>query len=236
MRRFAVIASAVLGLALCAFPIHADPVASWVDAQIVIDQEYDPQPITQKSAVSVVVPGQTFIPVLDGIDFADFILNNFAGMPGQVSAQLRDGVGGPILGVSDMVDVPGDNTFEYYRFQFPSRISLTPGETYALEMVQAGGGTVWICHRLEDGYAAGSAYWASGGVPAGWNFDHNFREGIVVVPEPTALALFGLGALAWLGAHVNSPKSLRPRRRPSSSCSTQKPRARNEHGGQGQCR
>ena len=51
----------------------------------IIDQQNDPQPITQKDAVAVTASGQTFKPTLGGIDFADFIFNNFDGTPGQMS-------------------------------------------------------------------------------------------------------------------------------------------------------
>jgi len=162
----------------------------------IIDQQNDPQPITQKDAVAVTASGQTFKPTLGGIDFADFIFNNFDGTPGQMSLRIRDGIGGTILGTSDIVNVPGDNTFNYYRFTFPSQITLTPGHTYALEPFQLSGGTVWICERLEDNYADGAAYWGSGSLPAGWNFDYNFREGVVQIPEPAPWSLLSLAGVA----------------------------------------
>ena len=147
-----------------------------------VDQQNDPQPTTQKDNVPAVLPGQTFIPTLPGIDFADFILNNFSGVDGQLSVTLRSGIGGSILGTSDVVTIPGNNTHSYYRFLFPSRITLTLGVTYALEVVQVGGGTSWIENRPENNYPFGIGYWING--PAPWNFDYNFREGIMVIPEP----------------------------------------------------
>ena len=170
----------------------------------IIDQQNDPQPITQKDSVAVAASGQTFKPTLGGIDFAEFIFNNFDGTPGQMSLQIRDGIGGTILGTSDVLNVPGDNTFAYYRFTFPSRISLTPGHTYALEPLQLGGGTVWICERLENNYADGAAYWGNGPLPAGWNFDYNFREGIVQVPEPASWSIVCLAGSACALRLLNS--------------------------------
>jgi len=170
---------------------------SQVKAQTYIfDQQNDPQPITQKDAIAVTSSGQTFKPTLAGIDFAEFIFNNFDGTPGQMSLKIRDGIGGTILGTSDVVNVPSDNTFAYYRFTFPSQISLTPGHTYALEPFQLSGGTVWICERLENNYPDGAAYWGSSSLPAGWDFDYNFREGIVQVPEPAPWSLLSLAGVA----------------------------------------
>jgi hypothetical protein len=189
---------------------------SEANAQIyVIDQQNDPEPITQKDAVAAVTPGQTFVPTLDGIGFADFLLNNFSGVTGEVSAELLGGINGAIIGASDVVDIPGDNTFSYYRFLFPSQITLTPGQTYALEVGQVGGGTVWICHQLADTYSEGTAFWASADLPQNWNFDYNFAEGIVVVPEPAVWGLISLGVVASLssrrsrGGFINVLRSLR---------------------------
>src|SRR5688572_6685982 len=124
-----------------------------------IDQQNDPQPVTQMDNVASLSPIQTFRPTLTGIDFADFVCNNVDGIPGQIRVQLRNGVGGLVLGMSAVVEIPGNNVWDYYRFSFPSRIALTPGQTYALQVIQVGGGTGWIMERPENNYPDGTAYW-----------------------------------------------------------------------------
>ena len=172
---------------------------SGAEAEIfVIDQQNDPQPITQKDSVIGLVLIQTFRPTFPGIDFADFICNAFEAAPAQLSVRVRDGVGGPILGTSGVVAIPNDNSIDWYRFVFPSRVALTPAQSYALEVIQVGGGSGWIGRTNEDHYPGSIAYW-DGVTPK--NFDYNFREGIVI-PEPAAWVLISLGAIYGFGVRL----------------------------------
>jgi len=167
-------------------------------AQIVlIDQQNDPQPVTWIDSVAALSPIQTFIPTLTGIDFADFVFTVAEGVPAQLRVQIRNGVGGAVLGMSAVVEIPGSyNFWDYYRFDFQSRIALTPGQTYALQVIQVSGNTGWIMHRHENTYPNGTAYW-DGVAPM--DYDYNFREGIVVVPEPATGALVSLCLAVCLG-------------------------------------
>ena len=82
-------------------------------------------------------------------------------------------------------------------FSFSTPIGLTPGQTYYLQPVVASGDDPWDIITIGDTYPNGQLFGKTGRYfqPS---TDLWFREGIVSVPEPTILALIGLGSLVIL--------------------------------------
>src|SRR5215471_7326036 len=84
-------------LALASFPGAVGNAQTFI-----VDQQNDPQPINEVDNTSVLTPGQTFIPGLNGIGFADFMFENLTDTPGDLFVRVRAGKGGTILGSSSI--------------------------------------------------------------------------------------------------------------------------------------
>jgi len=83
-------------------------------------------------------------------------------------------------------------------FYFSTPIALTAGQTYYLQPVVLSGDNPWDIGLLDyDAYLNGQLY--ANGLPGNPTVDLWFREGLVSVPEPSALALVGLGGLLVFG-------------------------------------
>ena len=136
--------------------------------------------------------GQSFAPDLSSVGFVRLALDDANvndGLGVTLSLNLRaDSITGTILSSADPVVLP--NGFAGVTdFTFSTPVPVTPGTTYYFEpIVQSGG--LWNILGEGNTYDAGTAFMGGNPVPAG---DFWFREGIVV-PEPSALALIGLGA------------------------------------------
>ncbi len=141
--------------------------------------------------------GQSFTPALSGISFVRFMFDD--GTPGDgqgatLYVNLRSqSIIGPILGTTAPVAMP-DGFAGTANFLFPSTISLTPSTQYYLELVLTAGMTPWNVQNGPYDYPGGIGY-AQGQPHPG--VDYWFREGIYVVPEPSAVAL-GVGGIAAL--------------------------------------
>jgi hypothetical protein len=91
--------------------------------------------------------GQSFIPTLPGIDYVEVMIGDFGSsltvqiLDGMV---LFDGLGGPIIGTSnptyvDTVHPPtGTGQHQMIHFDFPTTVSVTPGNTYVFRLSPGG--------------------------------------------------------------------------------------------------
>jgi len=153
---------------------------------------------------STVSIGQTFTPTLTGIDAIEFnlgtqatALNAFVNLR-DLSAGLN--FNGNILGVSSIVSVTNLGSLLTYHFDFASTIALTPGVAVVAEIIFD---QRWLAEGdLLNPYAGGVLIEVGaapgGGVPSS-HIDLVFSEGLHSVPEPTTLALMGLGfaGIGW---------------------------------------
>ncbi len=137
--------------------------------------------------------GQSFTPGLAGIDFIRLKFDDGAtgdGVGASIYLNLRSGsIAGTILGTTATVNMPNgfDSTATFF---FPGRISLTPEATYYFELVLQSG-VSWRVDVSSYSYSGGEAFANGSPWPGG---DYWFREGLYVVPEPSASALGLLGA------------------------------------------
>jgi hypothetical protein len=140
--------------------------------------------------------GQSFTPTLSGVGFVRLSLydwNPNNGIGATLSLNLRtDSITGAILATTPSVSLP-DSFSGFVNFYFPSEVPVTSGGIYAFEILVQSGSDSWSATAGEYSYAGGTAF--SQGMPVGGMSDFWFREGIVVVPEPSSAALLGLGAL-----------------------------------------
>ena len=148
--------------------------------------------------------GQSFTPTLAGIDFVQLAFrdkNIGNGLGATVYMNVRsDSITGTILGTTAPVSMPdgfgtGPNA-AVATFFFSSTVSLQPETLYYLEpIVQSG--DQWVICDGEYFYFRGTEIGLGTSFPAS---DLWFREGTFTVPEPSALAVFllGAGVLAWV--------------------------------------
>lgn len=136
--------------------------------------------------------GQSFVPGLAQVGFVRVRL--FDAAPGSflgasVVLNLRsDAINGPVLATSPVVSMT-NGFFGSINFIFAQAVAVSPGTTYYFDLsVQSG--DEWGFMSLGDTYADGAFY---GGQFPFSGADLWFREG-VAVPEPSSLALVGLGA------------------------------------------
>ena len=146
---------------------------------------------------------QSFVPTLSAIGFVQF---EFIDAPGNgnngATVYVNLWTGSPninfatLLGSTAPVFMPNGFGFGFgvTNFYFSTQISLNPGQTYYLQPVVQSGDDPWDVMVLADTYANGQLF-------ARGNFiqpssDLWFREGILV-PEPSALALFGVGGVLF---------------------------------------
>lgn len=143
---------------------------------------------------------QSFIPTLSSIEFVQFefidplgngangatvYVNLWTGSPNTNSATL--------LGSTAPIYMPNGFGYGYgvTNFYFSTLIALTAGQTYYLQPVVQSGDNPWDIMVLTNTYPNGQLYGSGSYFQPG--ADLWFREG--VVPEPTTLALFGLGGI-----------------------------------------
>jgi len=146
---------------------------------------------------------QSFIPALSAIEFVQFqftdvpnngtngatvYVNLWTGSPNINSATL--------LGSTATVYMPngfGASSVGVTTFDFSTFITLTLGQTYYLQPVVLSGDNPWGIVVLTNTYPNGQLYGNGSYFQPG--ADLWFREGVVSVPEPSALALVVIGSL-----------------------------------------
>ena len=133
------------------------------------------------SAVGFVQLG-VVVPAYPGNDQVTFAVN------------LRSGAyNGPIISSTDPV-ILVNHFGQFGTFYFPANIPVTPGQLYFFEPILQSTGSLDIGDKSPSSYAGGDEW--NNGVPSGGVADYWFREGIVV-PEPSIIALLGVGA-GWV--------------------------------------
>jgi len=148
-------------------------------------------------------PGQSFTPTLSGIDFATFALATSDPTNGALVFAVLfegDGFGGsPVSASSNDVLVLNTSSFQSFEFDFSPSVSLTPGQVYTLQLVDATGQTLYEAEAGANPYAGGVEYVSSGVAQTG--YDMVFSEGVqsLSVPEPGPLVQCGVTGLAVLG-------------------------------------
>jgi hypothetical protein len=185
MKTLTLIPSLALALAVAAASVCAAPLGT-VDQQNVVA---DGRVYTGQNNI-----GQSFVPTLDAIEAVDFQLGSLSVAASSIFVRLRDGVvgdnglAGTPLAKSNTLVLPPDSPFEWRHFDFPSRISLTPGNTYVLELVSNNGHASNL--SFNDLYPAGRSL--NVGSP---DVDLIFAEGLHI-PEPGSAMLGMMGAIS----------------------------------------
>jgi hypothetical protein len=147
--------------------------------------------------------GQSFTPVLTGIDFVQLQAVAYPGSGSSLSRLhlYQGGPGGPLLGTTEALLV-ADSTLAIRTFYFTQQIPLTPSQVYylGLEATRVDPSTVDMAVSYVFGwpYDRGTLFANGSASP---NADLWFREG-VVVPEPGACSLLTLGLACWPGLHL----------------------------------
>lgn len=152
---------------------------------------------------------QSFVPTLSTISFVQFefwdipnngnngatvYVNLWTGSPNINSATLLGSTASVYMPNGFMNNNLGLAGLSAFYFSDP--ITLTLGQTYYLQPVVLSGDDPWDIMVLGDVYPDGRLYGNGSFFQPGADFW--FREGIVSVPEPTVLALFGLTGLLVL--------------------------------------
>jgi hypothetical protein len=188
---------------------------------VIYDQESDISPINPLGNegadglnMQTVPLTQSFIPMLSAIDFVtlefeDVPDSGTAGMTIGVNLYTSSPTAQPrnLIGSTTPIALPSgfenDGLFDsgVATFDFSTPVALTPGQTYYLEpVVLSGGDPLDIMSLSYNAYSNGQLF------AEGYPFDHTidlwFQEGVVAVPEPTTLALVGLGGLLVLSSNV----------------------------------
>ncbi len=142
--------------------------------------------------------GQSFTPTFSSVGFVMLYLYDgdvFNNAGGTVYVNLRsNSITGTILGASYAVFMSHDFG-GITNFFFSTPVAVAPGVTYYLQPVAEPGSDGFGSYVTDGSYAGGTAI--SQGVPIP-DRDLWFREGIVIVPEPSSALLALLGSGAWL--------------------------------------
>ncbi len=153
--------------------------------------------INSPSGFSNIVPdpsGQSFVPSLTSVGFVQFYLrdeffNDSVGATIYVNLLSGSITNGTLLGTTVPVSLP-DNFVGATNFIFSSLISVTPGTTYYLQPVIQSGEDFPIGILSGSSYSSGTAFFQGIAQPGS---DLWFREGVLAVPEPSAISLILLG-------------------------------------------
>jgi hypothetical protein len=194
----------VLLLACLLFvPFGSVQTARAADGIALVDQE-NVVPVSLYDSIQYFSPvGQSFTPMLPGLDVVEFWTADFSGnngYGGELYVNIREAsIYGPILGTSDTLQLP-DNFYGLTRFTFPALVSLKPGNKYVMEVVVVGGKDWIIFYNWGIGSGGGpySTYpggdWILDGVEMS-NNDLWFREGFAnLTPQSSAYCKRGLWA------------------------------------------
>jgi hypothetical protein len=138
--------------------------------------------------------GQSFTPTFSSIGFVTLDLND-AGDLTQLGATVyinlrSNSITGPVLDSTTPVFMP-NAFFGTTNFFFSTFVALTPGVMYYLEPIAEPGSDFWGWYGADASYTGGSEIYQGSPVP-----NHNlwFQEGIVIVPEPSTVALVLIGS------------------------------------------
>jgi hypothetical protein len=105
--------------------------------------------------------GQTFIPTQSSIVGFSIYVSSSSSNQTSMTANIRlSGIGGAVLGVFAF-SVPagfGGATGDWLPIQFPSGIHLTPGSTYAIDLVDTSGGSAVRWYACSTPYTGGCGY------------------------------------------------------------------------------
>ncbi len=134
----------VQGVATC-----TTPSTPMIAAEMcLIDQAHEAAPTGGVSIPALSPVGQTFIPTTSSMDTLDLYLNlPSGGTSGIVFVNIRQGdiITGTIVGSSGSLTVNNLGApVRRYRFRFAAAVALTPGNTYAIEVVHSSGATVGV--------------------------------------------------------------------------------------------
>ncbi len=154
--------------------------------------------------------GQSFTPTLPAIDAIEFLM---AGLGQAVVVNIldgllgADGLGGPVIATSHPVTVFTLNGQQTIHFDFPTRVALTPGQTYVAQLFTPGGieGVSWTAG---DTYTGGQ-FLQEGLAPSNLAAqDLIFIEGMnqpITTPESDWLFSLGLLGVGLVARH-NRPR------------------------------
>jgi len=184
---FTVCASIATFSLLIAIPVHGG---------LIVDQQ---QTLENGVTATFTSPAQSFIPTLTSLNFVELGLedrdpDNSIGA--NLFVQIRQtSITGTIIGtsstlsLSDGFGAPVGSGLTPVLFTFPSLVSLTPSNTYVLQLFISSGDTFLVNTSDSNPYSGGTAFFF--GSPFS-DSDLYFREGILsAVPEPST-ALFGV--------------------------------------------
>jgi len=129
--------------------------------------------------------GQRFAPSLNTLNFVDLFHVWFGSGTATFIVNIHaETITGPVLGTSTILNLNPE--YGPVRFNFDAPVSLTPAQTYVLEVTQTSPG---FAGAFNTSLGTGGMFLQ--GQPTSetlW-----FREGVVVVPEPGTGWLCGLG-------------------------------------------
>jgi len=150
--------------------------------------------VQNSSIIPIRQIAQSFTPSLSAVGWVQFSLYTFTSSGDFLVINLRQGAwNGPIVSsTTPVVFSPGP--IQKATFYFPDNIAVTPGQLYFFEPVLQSAGPMFIGYKFPSSYPGGEAW--NNGLSSGDTSDYWFREGIVV-PEPSIVALFGVGA-GWI--------------------------------------
>jgi len=143
--------------------------------------------------------GQEFRPALNSLSFIDLMIWDFFGQgsgPGNLQVNVRsDTINGPIIGTSSILIL--QRGFQgIAHFDFPGIVPLNPGSLYVMSPRVVDGGDWGVGASGLNAYPDGQKIRMGAFVPGD---DLFFREGTVVVPEPTSAAFLVLGLVVVIG-------------------------------------
>jgi hypothetical protein len=136
--------------------------------------------------------GQSFTPALAGLDrfeikgsskgVSTVQFNVFRGLPVS-GAQIATG---PTLRVTN-------TTLQTIGFEFPATVALVPGDIYTATLVLIAGDSYLLAFSSANPYVGGLAINEFGTSRS--TIDWVFSEGIISIPEPSSVFLFGFAAV-----------------------------------------